>query len=749
MLFAEVLVDVPTEDLRRTFEYCVAETHTARIRVGSRVKVPFGPGQRVGYVMDLYPKQTRPNVKPVSHILDAEPLLDGDRIALCRWLSQYYLAPLNEALALTLPPGKKVNLTKEVIMSQEPTAALAATKALGPDEKELLDFLADAGGRADWRRLQKIATAAALGRTISSLKQKGLVSVDYRAPRQRLTKEKTPTTTYREDYRIPAHPTAEQARALAAIFEALKPDLSDARKPDPRTFLLQGVTGSGKTEVYLRTIDAALQAGRTALVTVPEIALTPQMVARFKQRFREDVAILHSRLTVAERRSQWYGIRRGERRVVVGARSALFAPLRNLGVVVVDEEHEATYKQNRQPRYNARDVAAKRAEIEGAITILGTATPSLESRHRADNGVYSLQQLTKRVGKKQLPHIVAVDMRKETNESLRILSGPLRQHMIETLKRGEKVILFLNRRGFASFLLCQSCGLVLKCRHCAVSLVFHQPASLRCHHCHHTESAPDICPSCKSPNIRMFGVGTQRVEKEITESFPGFEVIRMDTDTTKGRNAHQELLSRFQKNKRAILMGTQMIAKGLDFPEVTLVGVINADVALNLPDFRAAERTFQLLMQVSGRAGRGEQPGKVVIQTYNPDHYAVTCAIRADYESFYREELAFRRELSYPPFTTLVNLLFSGEQEQTVRGAAQRAGETIAAADVPGLHDTLGPAPAPFSRLKRRYRWHLLLKVDDHDGVKAFLEAEASRLWPKEMRKRTNLTIDVDPAWIL
>ncbi|HZD59533.1 MAG TPA: primosomal protein N', partial [Anaerolineae bacterium] len=538
--------------------------------------------------------------------------------------------------------------------------------------------------------------------------------------------------------------TDEQGEALSAIIKSIERGSNDI-------FLLQGITGSGKTEVYLRAIQKVLDTGKGAIVLVPEIALTAQAVARFKARFNETVAVLHSGLGAGERFDQWRGIWEGKYRVVVGARSAVFAPVPKLGILVVDEEHEASYKQGRNPRYNARDVAIKRASLEGACVVLGSATPSIETKWRSETGLYRPLFLRKRVEKRQLPRIEIVDMRDEPHKKERpIIGNLLRRRLEETIDVGEKAILFLNRRGFSNFILCQECGFVPKCRNCEVSLTYHSVNhSLRCHHCNFATKAPDTCPRCSGHSIRYPGSGTQRVETELYRLYPDTPVIRMDADTTTRKGAHQKRLARFNKEKSAILLGTQMIAKGLDFPEVTLVGVVNADTSIHLPDFRAGEYTFQLLMQVAGRAGRGEQPGKVVIQTHVPDSYPLRAVLAGDYDDFYKTELGFRRELSYPPFSTIIRMLFSGPQPEAVIGLARRAAAMIEAAHLDSSVDITGPSPAPLLKIKKEYRWHILLKVRDDLTVKSFLEDNLLRFVPKKYQKVVMLSIDVDPIWVL
>ena len=513
--------------------------------------------------------------------------------------------------------------------------------------------------------------------------------------------------------------------------------------------LLHGVTASGKTEVYLQGIACCLEQGRGALVLLPEISLTPQMIELFEGRFPGRVAVLHSRLTPAEKAEQWRRIRCGAAPVVLGARSAVFAPLEKIGLIVIDEEHEHSYKQEDAPRYHARDVAWWRARYHGALLLLGSATPSLESYYAAQSGRGRLLEMSTRATPRELPPVTVVDMREELRQGHRhIFSRPLLAAMEEVLERGEQALLFLNRRGFAGFVLCRECGCVLRCPHCAVSLTLHLDRErMICHYCSYEEPLPRSCPDCKGVQIRHFSAGTQRVESEVKKLFPQASLVRMDSDTTARRGAHQHLYRRFREGKADILIGTQMIAKGFDFPRVTLVGVVAADTALNLPDFRAAERTFQLLTQVSGRAGRGHGAGKVIIQTYHPRHYSIQAAARHDYHAFYAAELERRRALLYPPFTDLVRFLLSGYDEAAVWEAAAHLRELLE--ECRGEAELLGPAQAPLYRLKKAYRVHAMLKGERLASAAPRLRKAAREFrlhrppWP------VRLAVDFNPQVVL
>ncbi len=533
-----------------------------------------------------------------------------------------------------------------------------------------------------------------------------------------------------------------QAQAVAAIEEALASGQHD-------TILLHGITASGKTEVYLHAIAGVLAHGRDAIVLLPEISLTAQVVDIFKGRFGDRVAVLHSKLSAGERYDEWRRLRSGEARVAVGPRSALFAPCRP-GLIICDEEHEPSYKQENSPRYHARYAAQQRARIADALLILGSATPSVESYYLAQSGEYRILEMPERVPGRVLPTVHVADLcGAEARGASPIFSQALLDGLASRLERREQAILFLNRRGFASFVLCRDCGHTPQCPNCSVSLTLHtQDHSLRCHHCNHRRAAPTLCPQCQGDRIRPFGLGTERVEEEVRAHFPDARVLRMDRDTTAGKDAHTRLYRAFRDGEADILVGTQMVAKGLDFPNVTLVGVVAADLGLNVPDFRAAERTFHLLVQVAGRAGRGERPGEVVIQTFNPDHYAVRAASNQDYAAFYAQEVDFRRELRYPPFGVLVSILSSDTDADAAEARATRTVAAIAAAAKrgPGGIEVLGPAPAPLARVKRRYRWRVLVRGTDDREVQAAVRAGLGALTTADL---DGLVVDVDPCGMM
>jgi primosomal protein N' (replication factor Y) (superfamily II helicase) len=548
-----------------------------------------------------------------------------------------------------------------------------------------------------------------------------------------------------EDYSSIVHtdaftPTKEQAKALDAINQAINNNLNE-------TFLLHGITGSGKTEVYLQAIGNTLDKGRSCIVLVPEISLTPQAVERFKARFKERVAVFHSRLTAGQKYREWKKLSDGICHIVVGARSAIFSPIRDLGLVIVDEEHDTSYKQQDNPRYNAVDVAVMRAKISNAVVVLGGATPSLESYHKAQSKVYKLLELNERIEKRPLPEVHILDMRQELIERKKrriIFSRMLLEHMEKVVANNEQMILFLNRRGFSTYANCKKCGYVERCKKCNVALNYHSDKKiLLCHYCNYQKKSIDICPSCKKGYIDYFGFGTQRVESEMHRYFPAIGISRMDTDSTKKRKSHSQILDDFSKRKTQVLIGTQMVAKGHDFPMVTLVGVVLADTALNLPDFRAGERTFQLLTQVAGRAGRGSYPGEVIVQTYVPHHYTIQSAINHDYRDFYKKEIALRKELSLPPFSNMIYITMRSYKEERAQKASEDLARHLLKEKLHGLIELAGPCPSMVYKLRRQYRWNIILKVK---GLLKFNPELKACL--KEFKKPHGvmITIDVDPC---
>jgi primosomal protein N' (replication factor Y) len=723
------------------FDYSVPDSLADETEPGRRVQVPLGRGNRlvVGYCVRL---ETRPiagrPLKPLSGVMDHRRLLSPSMLRLTEWIAEHYLCDLGQVLEAVVPAGVRAQAGTRLttVLFVEPEVA-ARLDSLDLPKKQALAL-------RELAAADRPMTAVELGRAanctkapIDSLRRKGLIRAKtHRGDVQRPTEADIPREAHLE-----LNP--DQQTALNAILDAL----SSRRH---RTILIHGVTGSGKTEVYIQAIQEVVHFGRQAIVLVPEISLTPQTVQRFHSRFPH-VAVLHSHLSDAERHWQWQEIADGRVQVVVGARSAVFAPTPNLGLVVLDEEHETTFKQETAPRYHARDVAVMRCQAEDVPLVLGSATPSLESWHRAQSGRYQLVDLPRRVFGRPLPAVGTLDLRDDANTrfSRGSISRNLHAAIEKSLAADGQVILLLNRRGYSTHIQCPACGMVLACPHCEIALTHHRTEEIAlCHYCDHQVPAPNECPECHFRGIRYSGQGTQRLEAEVRARFPKARALRMDTDSMRGRQAHQRALDAFRKGEVRILLGTQMIAKGLDFPNVTLVGVINADTALHLPDFRAAERTFQLVTQVAGRTGRGEKGGRVLVQTYNPDHPAILAAVRHDYAAFAAGELPARKMLGYPPFSSMIRLVVRGPKEEVAGQFAahvgQRLTECLEAAGASAR--VLGPAPAPFAKLRGKYRFQIQVQGPDSETLRQGVRAATTDLKPPE---EVQWIVDVDPVDML
>ncbi len=718
-------------------DYAVPEELRDKVAPGRRVRVPLGKGdrERIGYCVALEERRELPKrLKRLAGVIDDRTLLSGSMLALSRWVSEYYLCSWAQVLEAVVPVAVKSRAGTRLttLLSVPPEVAARLTRLELPEKQwNVLKTLAASTTPLTPKDLARIARCTP--GPITTLRRKGLI----RSQSQRLRPGRTPPVTVRDA----DHPlNAPQQQALDCILGTL----ASGRHA---TTLLFGVTGSGKTEVYMRAIREALSYRRQAIVLVPEISLTPQAEARFRARFG-DVAVLHSHLGDAERHWQWDRICKGETPVVVGARSAVFAPTPQLGLIIVDEEHEASFKQEQTPRYHARDVALARGRLEGVPVVLGSATPSLESWHRAQTGEYRLVTLPHRVFHRPLPDVLTVDLRADAKGSATVgaISRQLTAAMRSTLEDGGQVILLLNRRGFATHVQCPACGEVLRCPNCAIPLTHHRHSDVAlCHYCEYSITTPRVCPECRQPGIRFGGRGTQRLEAEVQARFPQYRALRMDTDSMQSPGSHEKALAAFHAGDVRILLGTQMIAKGLDFPNVTLVGVINADTALHLPDFRAGERTLQLLMQVAGRTGRGDRGGRVVVQTYCPEHPAIKAAARHAFEGFATAELAVREGLLYPPFGSMARLVARAEDESLARGYAEQVGSALreGMSRVDPAARVLGPAPAPIAKLRGQYRYHLHVQAADGvelRGVGADVTAgarpPAGVIW----------TVDIDPV---
>jgi primosomal protein N' (replication factor Y) len=721
--------------LDRTFTYALPQRLRGQVQVGQRVTVPFGKGNRtiIGWVVRGLEATDLAEVKQVLDLVDAAPLLAGDLVDLAFWMSRYYVTPLGQVFEAILPAAVRQNAgfktVQLVVRTEKPESAVGRILS---KQRRVLDRLAEAGAPLAPRELARHAGCTVA--VIKSLEQKGLVRVQTRQ-----VDEFARDLFIELEVPKPIHLTTEQALALQRIKNLIAADTFGV-------LLLHGVTGSGKTEVYLRAIAHVVEAGRQAIILVPEIALTPQTIRRFRERFTQ-VAVLHSNLSDVERHRQWRDIAEGRADVVIGARSAVFAPVRDLGLIVIDEEHENSFKQDTAPRYHGRDVAIMRANLVGVPVVLGSATPSLESYQNVRTvDHYQEARLAQRIGGRPLPPVRIVDMRQEAAErkGQHVLSRGLEAAIAEAWRKQEQIILFLNRRGFATHLFCVRCGHVAKCPDCDVGLTYHtKPGYLQCHYCGHRSPPPEKCPSCSADTIHYWGTGTQRVEEEVRQKFPEIRIGRMDSDSVRRAGGHESILSAFRDGELDILLGTQMVAKGLDFPNVTVVGVVNADVALSLPDFRANERTFQLLTQVAGRAGRGPKGGEVFVQTFQPQHLAIQLAAKHDYESFAQDELATRKARGYPPFGRLARIIVRSQSRQKAAEAIQAmAGRLIEPTRIAGIQ-MLGPQPCPLAKLSRFWRFHILLKAPT---ARALLH-----LWDHLRRADLSppggvqMAIDVDP----
>ncbi|CAB1128533.1 Primosomal protein N' [Candidatus Hydrogenisulfobacillus filiaventi] len=708
MAVVEVVVERAVEALDRTLSY---EAGNLTVEPGMRVLVPLGRQRATGIVVARDTAAPPRPLKAVLAVLDDRPLLTPALLDLARWMTGRYRCYWPQALAAMVPGAVRRGVRPA---PEDPPLLAAGAEPRGPVRARIWTLARETPGLTLSELARRAGVQPAVVRRL--WKAGGLAEADAPAP----------------------DPPPLLTPAQEAALEA-------ARAAGRRPLLLEGVTGSGKTEVYFALMADALAAGRQALLLVPEIALTPQTVERVRSRFGPRVGIWHSALSDGERVRTWNGVRDGSIPVVVGARSAVFLPFARLGIIVLDEEHESTYKQDDHPRYHTREVAEQRAGLEGARLVLGSATPSVETAWRARQGAMVRARLPARYHGRPLPPVTVVDMRAELAAGNRsMFSRYLLDGISRRLEQGEQVVLFLNRRGFASFYLCRDCGRAVTCPHCAVTLTYHaSPSALRCHYCFHSEPVPAVCPHCGSRRIRHFGVGTEQVEEAVARLWPQARVLRADRDTVGTRSQYEALYYRFLHGEADILVGTQMIAKGMDWPGVTLVGAVAADVGLNLPDFRAAERSFQLLVQAAGRAGRGDRPGEVVIQTYNPGHYAIEAAARYDYEGFLEQEIGFRRELGYPPFGCLWLVELRGPDAAAVAGAAQRLAEALRA-QAPGV-TVRGPAPAPIPRLRGAWRQHLLLAAPDPGR----LEAAGVILAAQVPNPPVEMAVTVDPYHML
>ncbi len=767
--------------LRKEFDYFIPPELAEEVEVGSRVQVPFGSRKVLGCVTGLAEESAHATLKPILKVLGAQTLVTPKILKLARWIGDYYCCAPETALKSVLPQAvrhEQANWRERLYVRALP--ANGELPKLPKRQKEVWHILEE---RPDLPLSELLALAKTTAATVRRLEDRGLVTI---------AAEISERDPYAREHILPTQPLTlnpAQAKALAAIIAAMDDEKSEVRRPkaegqspketdvqgskfapgqpssilhppsspsapSPSTFLLHGVTGSGKTEVYLQAIAHALEQGKGAIVLVPEISLTPQTVERFKARFSSGplqtlVAVLHSHLSAGERHDEWHKIRQGRARIAIGARSAIFAPVEPLGLIVVDEEHEHSYKQEEAPRYHARDVAVVRGQMEGAVVVLGSATPSLESYYNCGKGKYKLLQLPERADDKKMPVVRIVDMRQTVRPGkvVPIFSPQLHEAIARRLEQKEQVILFLNRRGYSTSLQCPLCGFVAECPNCSVSLTYHRhEQKLCCHICAHVEPVPAVCPNekCRNPAIRYAGLGTQKVESTLAKLFPHAQIVRMDSDALKRKEDYRRILGDFRAGKIDILVGTQMIAKGLHFPNVTLVGIIYADLALHQPDFRAGERTFQLLTQVAGRAGRGDIEGEVFVQAFTPFHPAIQFARRHDFEGFYEQEMEFREQLKYPPVGRIALLTLKGRNEEKVKFSADHLKHELekAVGDIKGLV-MAGPAPAPLLRAETYYRYQIMLRAQ---RMAALSQRLAGLIRALTLPEDVTLAVDIDPV---
>ncbi|MBA4538092.1 primosomal protein N' [Bacillus aquiflavi] len=799
MNVASVIVDVITKQTDKTFDYLIPDKWLNTIQPGMRVIVPFGPRRIQGFVTEVKKHSDIHALKEIIEPMDLVPVLTDELLQLGNWLAENTLCFKISAFQVMLPAAFKAKYGKKIkLLSRENIEILpkeirpffeksetvswediAKNEHITLFQKEAargtVEVIYEVKERLKKKKVKYISPAHSIEILIEQLKllqknalkqkivlayfidhfepvelQKLLARLDVsQATVKSLIKKGLLTEKYVEVYRdpykdrtfaktVPLPLTVEQLNAVKPIHQSIEQEIN-------RVFLLFGVTGSGKTEVYLQSIQKVLAKGKEAIVLVPEISLTPQMVKRFKGRFGDEVAVLHSGLSAGEKYDEWRKIQRGEAKVVVGARSAIFAPFKNIGIIIIDEEHETSYKQEENPRYHARDVAIERAKFHNCPVVLGSATPSLETFARAKKGVYQLLTLAKRMNNQALPAVEIIDMREELRAGNRsMFSRLLFEKLTDRLEKKEQTVLFLNKRGHSSFVICRDCGYVLNCPHCDISLTYHRfNQQMKCHYCGFETSVPTKCPECSSKHIRYFGTGTQKVEEELGKLLPEARVIRMDVDTTSRKGAHERLLDNFQRGKGDILLGTQMIAKGLDFPNITLVGVLSADTMLHLPDFRSSEKTFQLLTQVSGRAGRHKLPGEVIIQTYTPEHYSIKLAGNQDFNRFYEQEMVVRKIHKYPPFYFIVMLTVSHEQLMKVISVTGKIAEFIRAR-LSNNAIVLGPVASPIQRINNRYRYQCLIKYKQEQNLSQTLKAVLDH-YQHDIANGLTISVDMNP----
>jgi|AntRauTorckE6833_2_1112554.scaffolds.fasta_scaffold00052_10 primosomal protein N' (replication factor Y) len=741
--FAEVIVDIPVQKFDKAYDYIIPEDLINEIKIGMAVKIKFGRRKLRAFVIKIKDNTEveKESLKYIDSIITNEVFFNEKDLKLYRWISDNYCALLINVIKAAVPTAVfKGNIRKKTIKAV----------ILNIDEKNIDNYLDDLKGRAPSQykvlnyikdnnknhKVKDLLDKLKVYRgSINGLVEKEILKyiefIEHRSPYK--------------DFDLKMAEELKPTKNQKKVLDIIK---SNLLKDNHQTYLLHGVTGSGKTEVYIQLIKEVIKKDKGAILLVPEISLTPVMVKRFYSRFGDEIAVLHSGLSAGERYDEWRNIKSGKSKIVIGARSAVFAPVKDLGIIIIDEEHENSYKQNTHPYYHAREVAKKRAEIKSIDLILGSATPSLESYYKSKDKNYKYLSLPKRIDDKNMPPVNIVNMKEELKKgNVSIFSEYLADSLENTLKKGQQAILFLNRRGYSSFVLCRSCGEVIKCDNCDISMTYHQNKDeLVCHYCGNTKKIPKYCPNCSSKYIKDFGVGTEKIEKEVKKKFPNAKVARMDYDTTTKKGAHRKILDKIENQEIDILIGTQMVAKGHDYPNISLVGVITADTIMNLPDFRSAERTFQLLTQVAGRTGRGTKKGKVVIQTYNPEHYSILAAKDHNYEYFYKKEISLRKILKYPPFKELINITLAHQYKKKAENSAKKLYNSIK--EYKQIEKIIGPSSAPIERIRGEYRVQVLLKFDTIKDRTDFI-SEFKDKYLTDITTNVKYNIDVDPLSML
>lgn len=728
-LYAEVIINSDAIEIDRPFTYKVKEELLDIIEIGHRVKVPFGVKNKPteAFVLGLKCEgiENVKKIKYISSILDDIPILTRDDLKLVDFLRENYLCKYIDAIRTIIPSGLSKgikNKKKTVIVFNKELDGKLKDK---DNYVKIVNLIKEKDGELTKSEIIN-------DYSLSSYSLNKLIENGYLLTEDRVV------------YRYNTRSYIEESKNV--LNDEQKNAFNKILNSDKKGFLLKGVTGSGKTEVYMNLVGETLKEGKSAIVLVPEISLTPQMIERFKGRFGKNVALFHSKLSQGERFDEWYRIKRGEARLVVGARSAIFLPLDNPGIIIIDEEHENTYKSEQNPKYLTKEVAKFLSEIKGCKYILGSATPSIETYYEALNGKLELVEIKNRVSNRPLPQMEIVDMREELkSRNLSLLSRSLYNEMKETLERKEQIILFLNRRGFSSFVSCRSCGYVFKCPECDLSMTYHKNGYLICHYCGRAQREQKVCPECGSKYVKFFGAGTQRVEEEVKKYFPKARVMRMDVDTTRNKDSHENIYNAFKSGEGDVLIGTQMVSKGLDFKNVTLVGVLAADISLNIPDYRSSERTYQIITQVAGRAGRGEKKGKVVIQTYTPNNLSLQYAIENNYNDLYNEEIKVRKIMNYPPFSTIFLINSISKDERKLKEFMNKVGESLRKLlDSRENIQILGPVPCIITKLKDNYRWQIIIKGNLDNKLKLKIKDILYEL-NKSVYNEIRISMDINP----